>query len=100
MFLVTPASPDAQLLAPLVDPFANPLAGARVDWARGTACQPEGFCETDQWGYTRSSIDGWAVATITPSSSDSYLYRPWLAQPPMNGAQGQSARRAPVVRKK
>jgi len=94
MFLTTEAHPDAQLLAPLVDPFGNPLSGANVSWARGTACQPEGFCETGQDGATRSAMDGWAVRTVTPGSGAKVLYRPSLAHPPAVGAQGQGVRHA------
>jgi len=94
MFLTTESHPDAQLLAPLVDPFGNPLGGANVSWARGTACQPEGFCETAQDGVTRSAMDGWAVRTVTPGSGSKVLYRPSLAHPPAAGAQGQGARHA------
>jgi len=94
MFLTTEAHPDAQLLAPLVDPFGNPLSGANVSWARGTACQPEGFCETGQDGATRSAMDGWAVRTVTPGSGAKVLYRPSLVHPPTVGAQGQGARHA------
>jgi len=94
MFLTTAAHPEAQLLAPLVDPFGNPLGGANVDWALGTACQPEGFCETGQGGAYRSSRDGWANMSVTPGSGSQTLYRPWMAHPPAVGAQGQGARRA------
>jgi hypothetical protein len=93
MFLTTQFHPDARLLAPLVDPFGNPLGGANVGWARGTACQPEGFCETAQDGTTRSSMDGWAVRTVTPGSGSKVLYRPSLVHPPSAGAQGQKAPR-------
>jgi len=94
MFLTTQLHPDAQLLAPLVDPFGNPLGGANVSWARGTACQPEGFCETAQDGVTRSAMDGWAVHTVTPGSGAKVLYRPSLVHPPAVGAQGQGVRHA------
>jgi len=94
MFLTTQFQPEAQLLAPLVDPFGNPLSGANVSWARGTACQPEGFCETGQDGAYRSSLDGWANMRVTPGSGSQTLYRPWMAHPPAVGAQGQGARGA------
>jgi hypothetical protein len=78
--LTTVLSPETTLKVPLLDPFGNPLAGAKVEWESGDDCGDGTFCGTGQTTTWRTSLAGVALNPVTPQTGGSPLWQARSAQ--------------------
>jgi len=80
--LTTEARPDATLSTPLLDPFGNPITGARVSWEQGAVCGVGDFCGNGTTMTVRSSTDGFAMLEIATAAGADPLWKPSVTLAP------------------
>jgi len=82
-FLTTDVHPDALLMAPVFDPFGNPITGTSVSWEQGTDCGMGTFCGNGTTTTKRSSTGGLAVLDVTPDAGGDPLWKPSASLTPL-----------------
>jgi hypothetical protein len=81
-YLTTEARPDATLSTPLLDPFGNPITGARVSWEQGAVCGMGDFCGNGTTTTVRSSTDGFAMLEVATAAGADPLWKPSVTLAP------------------